>query len=213
MPRNFTTQLAGQIGESLVVAELGRRGIVATAFAGNVPDIDLLAYRDGRTIALQVKSVRAGSVSFDAKRYMNIVFDGDRQIITDTAPALDAALIFVIGQYRATIRRRPFFHPRTRRIAEPCPDQPCGMAGQARWHTPQKPAVHPYRRCAYTVGSIPRQLGADRRAPDVKLWAIPESTQVVRCPSQGAGDKTLVGMESGPEAIGIFSRGHFKGKK
>ncbi|MGY6550226.1 MAG: hypothetical protein ACXIU7_14655 [Roseinatronobacter sp.] len=101
MPRNFSTQLAGQIGESLVIAELGRRGIVATAFAGNVPDIDLLAYRDGRTIALQVKSVRAGSVSFDAKRYMGIAFDGDRQIITDTAPALDAALIFVfvsIGQ-------------------------------------------------------------------------------------------------------------------
>jgi len=43
LARNFSTQLAGQIGESLVVAELGRRGIVATAFAGNVPDIDLLA--------------------------------------------------------------------------------------------------------------------------------------------------------------------------
>jgi hypothetical protein len=42
MARSFKTQLAGQIGESLVVAELGRRGIVATAFAGNVPDIDLL---------------------------------------------------------------------------------------------------------------------------------------------------------------------------
>jgi len=59
MPRNFHTQLAGQIGESLLVAELGRRGIVATAFTGNVPDIDLLAYRDGRTIALQVESLRA----------------------------------------------------------------------------------------------------------------------------------------------------------
>lgn len=101
MPRNFNTQLAGQIGESLVVAELGRRGIVATAFAGNVPDIDLLAYRDGRTIALQVKSVRTGSVSFDAKRFVAIEFEGDRQIITNPAPALDAALIYIfvgIGQ-------------------------------------------------------------------------------------------------------------------
>ncbi len=95
MPRNFKTQLAGQIGESLVVAELGRRGIVATSFAGNVPDIDLLAYRDGRTIALQVKSVRTGSVSFDAKRFMSITFEGDRQIITDPALALDRALVFV----------------------------------------------------------------------------------------------------------------------
>ncbi len=101
MPRSFNNQLAGQIGESLVVAELGRRGIVATAFAGNVPDIDLLAYHNGRTIALQVKSVRTGSVSFDAKRFMTIEFEGDRQIITQTAPALDASLIFVfvsIGQ-------------------------------------------------------------------------------------------------------------------
>ncbi|WP_142080162.1 hypothetical protein [Roseinatronobacter monicus] len=83
------------------MAELGRRGLVATAFAGNVPDIDLLAYRNGRTIALQVKSVRTGSVSFDAKRFMTIEFEGDRQIITETAPGLDASLIFVfvsIGQ-------------------------------------------------------------------------------------------------------------------
>jgi len=70
MPRNFKTQLAGQIGESLVVAELGRRGIVATTFAGNVPDIDILAYRDGATVAVQVKSVRAGNVSFNARRFM-----------------------------------------------------------------------------------------------------------------------------------------------
>lgn len=33
MPRNFNNQLAGQIGESLVVAELGGRVIVATARA------------------------------------------------------------------------------------------------------------------------------------------------------------------------------------
>ena len=101
MPRNFNTRLAGQIGESLVVAELGRRGIVATAFSGNVPDIDLLAYRDGCTIALQVKSLRTGSVSFDAKRFMTIEFDGDRQIIAEKVAALDVALIFVfvsIGQ-------------------------------------------------------------------------------------------------------------------
>lgn len=83
MPRNFRTQLAGQIGESLVVAELGRRGIVATAFAGNVPDIDILAYRGGKTLALQVKSIRAGSVSFDANRFMQIEFDGDRQVVTE----------------------------------------------------------------------------------------------------------------------------------
>ena len=101
MPRNFNNQLAGQIGESLVVAELGRRGIIATAFAGNVPDIDILAYRNGRTIALQVKSVRSGSISFDTKRFLTITFDDNKQIITGLASGVDGALVFVfvsIGQ-------------------------------------------------------------------------------------------------------------------
>lgn len=56
MARGFSAQLAGQMGEALVVAELGRRGIVATSFAGNLPDIDLLAWRKGRSLALQVKA-------------------------------------------------------------------------------------------------------------------------------------------------------------
>ena len=95
MPRNFKTQLAGQIGESLVVAELGRRGIVATSFAGNVPDIDLLAYKDGSSIHLQIKSVRTGSISFDAKRFLLIDFDGDRQIVREPDPDIDGDLIYV----------------------------------------------------------------------------------------------------------------------
>ena len=54
--RNFSNQLSGQIGEALVVVELGRLGIVATAFAGNVPDIDILAYKEGKSKAVQVKA-------------------------------------------------------------------------------------------------------------------------------------------------------------
>ena len=54
--RNFSNQLSGQIGEALVVAELGRLGIVATAFAGNVPDIDILACKEGKSTAVQVKA-------------------------------------------------------------------------------------------------------------------------------------------------------------
>ena len=79
--KNYSTQLAGQIGESLVVAELGKRGVIATAFSGNVPDIDILAYKEGKTAAIQVKAWRAGSVSFDAKQYLNITQDGDVQTV------------------------------------------------------------------------------------------------------------------------------------
>jgi hypothetical protein len=93
--RSFKTQLAGQIGESLVVAELGRRGIVATSFAGNVPDIDLLAYANHISCHLQVKSWRNGSVQFDAKRFLEITFDGTRQIIGKIVEQMDDDLIFV----------------------------------------------------------------------------------------------------------------------
>lgn len=86
---------------SLVVAELRRRGVVATNFAGNVPSIDILAYRDGRSTAQQLKSVRSGLVSFDAKRFLTIEFEGNKQIIAKQGPALDGALSYVfvsIGQ-------------------------------------------------------------------------------------------------------------------
>ena len=95
MARNFRTQLAGQIGESLVVAELGRREIVATAFAGNVPDIDILAYANDTTVHLQVKAWRTGSVHFNATRFIHIDFEGDRQIVRGVDKALDGELIYV----------------------------------------------------------------------------------------------------------------------
>jgi hypothetical protein len=95
MARNFKTQLAGQIGESLVVAELGRRGIVATAFAGNVPDIDILAYANNTTVHLQVKAWRSGSVHFDATRFIHIDFEGDLQTVRGLDDALDGDLVYV----------------------------------------------------------------------------------------------------------------------
>ena len=44
------TQLSKQLSEHLVAAELARRGIVATPFSGNVPDIDILAFKSGKSI-------------------------------------------------------------------------------------------------------------------------------------------------------------------
>jgi len=95
MARSFKTQLAGQIGEALVVAEMGRRDIVATALAGNVPDIDLLAYKDGTTVAVQVKSWRNGAVSFDATRYLKISIVAEVQTVMGMDESIDHDLIFV----------------------------------------------------------------------------------------------------------------------
>ena len=79
--RNFSNQLSGQMGEALVVAELGRLGVIATAFSGNVPDIDILAYKDGRTTAIQVKAWKSGSVSFDARRFLEIEIADNKQTV------------------------------------------------------------------------------------------------------------------------------------
>ncbi|MBM4414796.1 MAG: hypothetical protein FJ035_00675 [Chloroflexi bacterium] len=81
MPRDFKNYLTSKLGESLVVAELARRGIVATAFSGSVPDIDILAYKDGATLPLQVKTWRGGGVQFNASRFLEISQQGNRQSV------------------------------------------------------------------------------------------------------------------------------------
>jgi len=109
MARSFKTQLAGQIGEALVVAELGRRGIVATAFAGNVPDIDLLAYKNDKTCALQVKAWRSGSVSFNAAKYLKIDISDEIQTVTGLDESLDPDLIFIFCMIGAQLGEDRFF--------------------------------------------------------------------------------------------------------
>jgi hypothetical protein len=53
------TQLKKQIGEALVVAELGKRGCIATSFAGNVSGFDIVAINPkGQVKIVQVKSIR-----------------------------------------------------------------------------------------------------------------------------------------------------------
>ena len=77
MGKDFSKILPKQIGENLLVAKLGELGIVASTLTGNVPDIDILAYRqDGKSIPIQVKTVRKGSVSVgNAEHFIKISFD------------------------------------------------------------------------------------------------------------------------------------------
>ncbi len=95
MAKNFKTQLSGQIGEHLVVAELGRQGIIATPFAGNVPDIDLLIYANGKSESIQVKAIKKGTPGVNATNYLSIEFDGDVQKITGKKK-IERSLIFVL---------------------------------------------------------------------------------------------------------------------
>jgi hypothetical protein len=103
MKKSFKTNLVGQFGEHLVVAELARRDIVASTLAGNVPDVDVLAYVDGRTVAIQVKTVGKSNNAFHrvARHYLDIEFDGTRQIVRGKSKDLNRdrlVVAVVIGE-------------------------------------------------------------------------------------------------------------------
>ena len=97
MPNSQTeTYRVGQTGEHLVAAELGRRGVVCSILSGNAPEIDILAFRNGKSIAVQVKAIRSGSMHARADRYLEIKMDGYRQIVLGKKNDIDRSMAFVV---------------------------------------------------------------------------------------------------------------------
>jgi hypothetical protein len=76
MSSGRNNKLTAQIGEYLVCAELGKRDLIATPFAGNVPAFDVLATDEFcRTVPIQVKTTRGDNWPTDARTWLNIEFD------------------------------------------------------------------------------------------------------------------------------------------
>ena len=76
MKKGRNSKLAGQIGEYLVCAELGRRGYIATSFTGNVPEFDLIVANDElKTIPVQVKTSRSDNWPSRANLWIDIEID------------------------------------------------------------------------------------------------------------------------------------------
>ena len=94
------TQLSKQLSEHLVAAELARRGIVATPFSGNVPDIDILAFKSGKSISVQVKSAKTGNITVAnvERDYLILIQEGNfqRVISKKEMPQWKKDLIFVV---------------------------------------------------------------------------------------------------------------------
>lgn len=75
-------QLNKQIGEYLVACELARRGLLVATFSGNVPDFDILAADSkGSSIPIQVKTIRGGEWQFSIDKFVNVGFEGRKQIL------------------------------------------------------------------------------------------------------------------------------------
>jgi hypothetical protein len=76
MSRGRQNKLVGQVAEHLVVAELGRRGLIATGFAGNVPAFDVIAADEMcRTVPIQVKASSGDSWPSDARVFLRLEYD------------------------------------------------------------------------------------------------------------------------------------------
>ena len=95
MATGLSTQLTRQIGEHLVTAELGRRGIIATPFSGNVPDIDLLACANEVTASIQVKAINKDSWQFDIRNFLEIAKNDKGQKVKGLNERLDRKLICI----------------------------------------------------------------------------------------------------------------------
>jgi hypothetical protein len=95
MASGLSTQLTRQIGEHLVTAELGRRKIIATPFAGNVPEIDILAFANGISVPIQVKAINGTSWQFDIRSFLDVTLTENGQKVNGLNTCLNRNIVCI----------------------------------------------------------------------------------------------------------------------
>ena len=87
MATGLENKLTGQIGECLACVELGRRGLIATSFTGNVPEYDLLICNtDLKTLPIQVKTTRSNTWPGNARKWLSIDIDHEEKQQINNGP-------------------------------------------------------------------------------------------------------------------------------
>ena len=100
MATGRSNQLIKQMGEYLVACELARRDLLVATFSGNVPDFDLIVTDfKGSSCPIQVKTIKGGSWQFAIDKFVDVTFDGNRQIIGNWKPLSipDLVCVFVVA--------------------------------------------------------------------------------------------------------------------
>jgi len=96
------TQLARQVGEYLVAAELGRRQWIATTFTGSLPGYDIIAVDpDGRILEVQVKAIRSASWQLNAGQFLDIDIENGVQFVRGKKTIKTARRVCVFVELRA----------------------------------------------------------------------------------------------------------------
>jgi hypothetical protein len=112
MATGLSNKLTGQIGEYMVCAELGRLGLIATSFTGNVPEFDLLVCDSGlKSLPIQVKTTRSTTWPSRADLWLNIEIDDTAkcQINQGRKVITNPELIYVCVALGATRAEDRFF--------------------------------------------------------------------------------------------------------
>ena len=98
MRKGLNTKLAGQVGEFLACAELGKRGLIATSFTGNVPEFDLIVANEYlHTVPIQVKTSRSDNWPTRANLWIDIEVDHEskKQIDNGNTEINNPELIYI----------------------------------------------------------------------------------------------------------------------
>ena len=105
MATGRSTKLTGAVGEFLVSAELCRRDLIATPFAGNVPHYDIIASGQfGGHVAIQVKAINGGTWQFDIRSFLDVQMedDGKHQRVGKLQPEPFPRLVYVLVVLKGT---------------------------------------------------------------------------------------------------------------
>jgi len=157
MSTGRSNKLAGQIGEFLVCAELGRRGLIATPFSGNVPAFDILAADDQcNTVPIQVKASRGDNWNSDARKWMKITFNPKTKVqIKEGAQKLENPdLIYVhVAIAPAEGGKDRYFILTEKQLRKVCIKGYSEWMDEKGWKRPRTPDSY---MCRYWIGALER---------------------------------------------------------
>lgn len=149
-----SNSLAKQVGEHLVCAELGRRGFLATPFAGNVPTFDVLAADEQcRTVPIQVKATRGKKWLTDIRLWMQLEYDPHTGVQRYLGPVtlVNPELVYVCVVIAAPGGRDRFF------VLTQADVQGVLIAAYSRFregHGWKRPRKSDSFHCVYTVTGV-----------------------------------------------------------
>jgi hypothetical protein len=158
MATSRQNKLAGQTAEHLVCAELGRRGFIATPFAGNVPTFDVIAVDSQcRAIPIQVKATRGDNWPTDARDWMHLELDLATGVQRYSGPeridAADLIYVCVVLRKPGDSRRDEFFILTKADIQAACVDSYTAWMEPRGWRRPRNQASFD---CRWESGQLVR---------------------------------------------------------